>query len=129
VCWASKPYAKWSCPDEFSGFRLDGAVAWYWRKRLFVVARKHIPSGDLYRKRTALYEITGDLEGGPIYIKEWGELPSAGDTSYAGVSPLGGSRFLVSWYSSPPADDPSWIAGIVGPTDVWQAVLDVSRLR
>ena len=44
-------------------------------------------------------------------IHEWGELPSAGDTSYAGIAPLGGSRFLVTWYSSPPAQDQSWLDG------------------
>ena len=45
--------------------RLDGPVAFHWGSRLFVVARKHLP-GPGIRKRTALYEITGDLEGGPI---------------------------------------------------------------
>jgi hypothetical protein len=128
ICWATKPYASWSCPDEFTGVRLDGAVAFYWGRRLFVIARKHIPSGDDYRKRTALYEITGNLEGGPIYIKEWGDLPSAGDTSYAGVAPLGGSEFLVTWYSSPIAGDPSWLEGFGGQTDIWQATLDLAEL-
>jgi hypothetical protein len=55
-------------------------------------------------------------------------LPSAGDTSYAGVAPLGGSRVLATWCSSPPDGDPSWLEGFVGQTDVWQAVLDLSRL-
>ena len=108
--------------------RLDGAVAWWWGKRLFVVARKHIEGPD-YRKRTALYELRGNFEGGPLSIREWGELPSAGDTSYAGVAPLGGSRFLVTWYSSPLAGDPSWLEGFQGQTDIWQATLDLSKLR
>jgi hypothetical protein len=129
ICWAkTPPFSTWSCPDQFTGVRLDGAVAWWWNGRLFVVARKHIISDD-YRKRTALYEITGHFEGGPIYVKEWGELPSAGDTSYAGVAPLGGARFLVTWYSSPPAGDPSWLEGFQGQTDIWQATLDLSKLR
>jgi hypothetical protein len=79
-------------------------------------------------RKTALYEITGDLEGGPIGIVEWGELPSAGDTSYAGIARIGGSRFLTTWYSSRPAEDPSWITGFFGPTDIWKAKLDLSRL-
>jgi hypothetical protein len=58
-----------------------------------------------------------------------GSLPSAGDTSYAGVAPLGGSRFLATWYSSPPAEDPSWIEGFAGRTDIWSGRLDLSRLR
>ena len=127
VCWARVPYSRFTCPETLNGVRLDGAVAFYWQRRLFVIARKHLP-GPGIRKRTALYEITGRLEGGPIGIREWGELPSAGDTSYAGVAPLGGSRFLVTWYSSPLAGDPSWVEGFAGPTDIWKATLDLARL-
>jgi hypothetical protein len=127
VCWAKRPYTSFACPQELEGVRLDGAVAFYWGERLFVIARKHL-AGPETRKRTALYEITGDLEGGPLGIREWGELPSAGDTSYAGVARIAGPRFLTTWYSSPPAEDPSWFEGFGGQTDIWQAKLDLSRL-
>jgi hypothetical protein len=127
VCWAKTPFRRWSCRAELRGVRLDGAVSWYWRGRLFVIARKHL-KGDDFRKRTALYEITGKLEGGPIGIVEHGELPSAGDTSYAGIVHLGGSRFLTTWYSSPPALDESWLTGFGGRTDIWRATLDLSKL-
>jgi hypothetical protein len=127
VCWATAPFVRFRCPQELRNVRLDGAVAFYWGKRLFVIARKHLEDPD-YRKRTALYEITGDLEGGRIGIVEHGELPSAGDTSYAGVVPLGGSRFLATWYSSPPESDVGWIVGFQGQTDIWKATLDLSRL-
>jgi hypothetical protein len=127
VCWSKKPYREFNCPQDLNGVRLDGAVAFYWGERLFVIARKHLQGTD-YHKRTALYEITGDLEGGPIGIREWGELPSAGDTSYAGIAGLGDGRFLTTWYSSPPAEDPSWLVGFGGPTDIWEATLDLSRL-
>ena len=106
---------RFYCPQELTGVRLDGAVAFFWHERLFVIARKHL-AGPEIRKRTALYEITGNLEGGPIGIVERGELPSAGDTSYAGVAPIGGARFLATWYSSPPAEDPSWLVGHLRPT-------------
>jgi hypothetical protein len=127
VCWAKKPFRSFSCPQELDGVRLDGAVAFYWDERLFVIARKHLPGTEI-RKRTALYEITGDYEGGPIGIYEWGEFPSAGDTSYAGIARVHGSRFLTTWYSSPPAEDPSWLEGFAGQTDIWRAKLDLSRL-
>ena len=128
VCWAKRPYTDFSCPQELDGVRLDGPVAFFWRQRLFVIARKHLPGPEL-RKRTALYEITGELDGGPIGIVEWGELPSAGDTSYAGAVRLDGPRFLASWYSSPLAGDPGWLTGFSGQTDIWQAKLDLSRLQ
>ena len=78
------------------------------------------------RKRTALYELTGDQERGPLRITDHGELPSAGDTSYAGVARIRGSRWLTTWYSSPVAEDPSWIVGFAGPTDIWRAVVDAA---
>jgi hypothetical protein len=127
VCWADRPYDEFACPQELTSVRLDGPVAFYWKKRLFVIARKHLQGAGI-RKRTALYEITGNLEGGPIGIIEWGELPSAGDTSYAGIARIEGPRFLTTWYSSPPAEDASWITGFFGPTDIWKAKLDLSRL-
>jgi hypothetical protein len=92
-----------------------------------VIARKHLKGPEI-RKRSALYEITGDQERGPIGVVEHGELPSAGHTSYAGVVALGGSRFLVSWYSSPPAQDPSWLVGFGGRTDIWTAVIDLRAI-
>jgi hypothetical protein len=127
VCWARAPFSKFTCPQTLHGVRLDGAVAFNWRGRLFVIARKHL-RGPGIRKRTALYEITGNLEGGPIGIHEWGEFPSAGDTSYAGVARLSSSRFMVSWYSSPLKGDPSWLVGFAGPTNIWKATIDLSHL-
>ena len=127
VCWAKQPYRTFNCPQELNGVRLDGAVAFWWSGRLFVIARKHLPGSEI-RKRTALYELTGNLERGPLEIHEWGEFPSAGDTSYAGVARIHGPRFPTTWYSSPPAEDPSWLEGFAGRTDIWRAKLDLSRL-
>jgi hypothetical protein len=127
VCWASPPFATWDCSRELDGVRLDGPVAFFHGSRLFVVARKHFiePEG---RKRTALYEITGNLDGGDVAIVEHGELPSAGDTSYAGVAPIDKDRVLVTWYSSNiPTDDP-WGRAILAASDIWQATLDLSKL-
>ena len=127
ICWADPPYDTFACPAELNGVRLDGPRAFFWRRRLFVVARKHFLAPEI-RKRTALYEITGTLDGGPLAISEWGELPSAGDTSYAGVARVDARRVLVTWYSSPPTDDINWVLGLIGQTDIWQATIDLGRL-
>jgi hypothetical protein len=127
VCWADPPYDAFDCPQELNGVRLDGAKAFFWKHRLFVVARKDI-LGPGIRKRTALYEITGHLDGGPIGIVELGELPSAGDTAYAGTVGIGRGRFLVSWYSSDIALDPNWVVGLISRSDIWLASLDLKRL-
>jgi hypothetical protein len=127
VCWASPPYAAWDCSHELDGVRLDGPVAFFHGPRLFVVARKHLLE-DAMRKRTALYELTGDLDGGELSIIEHAELPSAGDTSYAGVAAIDRDRVLVTWYSTPLVLDDPWAIAVFGPSDIWQATLDLSRL-
>jgi hypothetical protein len=127
VCWADPPYASFSCPQELTGQRLDGPLSFFHNGRLFVIARKHF-LGPLMQKRTSLYEITGNLEGGSLSIKEWGELPSAGDTSYAGVATIDADHSLVSWYSGNLQKDESWLAGMGGITDIWQATIDFTKL-
>jgi hypothetical protein len=129
ICWADPPaYSTFTCPDEFDGQRLDGPVSFLWNGRLFVVARKHfIEPGD--RKRTSLFEITGTpLDGGPLQITELGELPSAGDTSYAGVAMIDDHRVLVTWYSSFIPQDDSWARAILEASDIWQGTIDMSKL-
>lgn len=125
VCWSSPPFDKVDCPQEFTNARLDGPVSFFWKGRLFVLARKHLPS---MHKRNALFELTGDFDGGPLTLKEHGELPSAGDTAYSGIAPIDENRFLTTWYSSDPTDDPNWLIGMAGVTDIWQATLDLSKL-
>ncbi len=127
VCWATAPYSKFDCPQELTGQRLDGPVSFFHDSRLFVVARKHLTGTG--KKRTALFEITGKLEGGPIGIKEWGELPSAGDTSYAGVQPIDKNRELVTWYSGDLELDHAWLIAMFEPTDIWKGVIDFSKLK
>ncbi|MBS2028846.1 MAG: hypothetical protein JST54_13170 [Deltaproteobacteria bacterium] len=69
--------------------------------------------GTSNKKRTALYELTGNLEGGPLGIEERVVLPSAGDTSYAGGVKLASGDWLFSWYSGDPTLDEPWVPGHV----------------
>jgi hypothetical protein len=127
VCWSDAPYTSFSCPDELTGQRLDGPLAFFVGPRLYVVARKHLQGSG--RKRTSLFELTGTLEGGPLGIKEWGELPSAGDTAYAGVAMRSDGKALVSWYSGRLAKDEPWLLGMIGVTNIWHGVIDFSKLQ
>jgi hypothetical protein len=130
VCWAMPPYASFSCPAELTGVRLDGPVTFFWHERLFVIARKHLQSKTSPKKRTALYEITGDfLHAGAIAIKEWGELPSAGDTAYAGIAPVDDQHMVAAWYSGDLVNDDTWIIGQLSATDIWQGTINFSMLR
>jgi hypothetical protein len=129
LCWAEPPgYASFDCRDAFDDQRLDGPLAFFWRSRLFMVARKHLQPS--LRKRTSLFEITGaPLDGGKLAIREWGELPSAGDTSYAGAVSVDADRFLVSWYSSDIVQDENWAQGILDSADIWIGTIDLARLK
>ncbi len=127
VCWADPPYDAFSCPQTLDGVRLDGPLTFFWHDRLFSIARKHLGADG--RKRTALFELGGTLEGGPLTIREWGELPSAGDTSYAGIAPLPDGRFVATWYSGELAADDAWIFGMYAATDIRQATLDLGKLK
>jgi hypothetical protein len=128
ICWADPPYSQFACPAELDGQRLDGPLSFFHDGRLFVVARKHLPTDD--RKRTSLYEITGDFDqGGALAIKEWGELPSAGDTSYAGVATIDADHALLSWYSGNLQKDEPWVLAMFDKTDIWQGTLDFTKLQ
>jgi len=135
LCWSDPPFDSFDCRQELEGVRLDGvrldgAVHFWQDGRLFVVARKHLQ--PTLRKRTSVYELTGDFEHGPLEAIEWGQLPSASDTAYAGVLPLGkntpSGRVLVSWYSGDVAKDQPWTAGFFGETDIWTATVDVAAM-
>jgi hypothetical protein len=127
ICWSDPPYSQFDCPQEFMGQRLDGPLAFFWSQRLFVVARKHIGADG--RKRTSLFEITGTLEGGPLDIKEWGELPSAGDTSYAGMAPIDANHVRLSWYSGDLVLDQTWVIGLFDASDIWLGTVDMTKLK
>jgi hypothetical protein len=124
VCWAMPPYDSFDCPQTLDGERLDGPAALLHGDRLFVVARRHLGN----QKRCTLFEIGGDLEGGPLTIEQHGDLPSAGDTAYAGVVDLDADHALVTWYSSSTAHDEPWVRAIFQASDIWQGTLDFSKL-
>jgi hypothetical protein len=127
ICWADPPYEAFRCDARFDGVRLDGPVTFFWQGRLFVVARKHIYGTA--KKRTSLYEIQGNFDGGPLSIGEWGQLPSAGDTSYAGVVPVDDTHMAVSWYSGDLEKDADWLPlGIFDLTSIWLGTIDMSTL-
>jgi hypothetical protein len=121
VCWADPPYERFDCPQTVKGQRLDGPLSFFWQGRLFHIGRKHLKDGG--RKRAAVYEIENAEHGGPITIKEHLELPSAGDTAYAGAVQVADDRMLISWYSSDLDEDQRWIFAVFALSDIWTAEL------
>lgn len=72
--------------------------------------------------------ITWLAMNGTLGVVDHGDLPSAGDTAYAGVVPVGADRWLVSWYASDLAADSPWVLAIFEASDVWLATLDLAAL-
>lgn len=126
VCISDPPYADFDCSQELDGVRLDGPLAFRAGDRELVVARKHFLD-EADQKRTALFELTAD-DTGVLAITEHGELPSAGDTSYAGVAAIDDHRFVISYYSGNLTLDQDWALAILEPSDIWLGTVDVTKL-
>jgi hypothetical protein len=118
------------------GRKLDSPNLFVWGGEPWLVARRSLAFGGRYdlaprvlpgtvrirvdqlawwvtRKRSALYRLSGD--GTSI---EWmADLPSRGDTSFAGVIVEDDGSLLVADYTSPESTgDPRWVRGQLGPT-------------
>jgi hypothetical protein len=109
--------------------RLDGpSQIFEVDSRYFVAARKHLACT---RKRTALYEIRGDLSdpAAPVALCEIAELPSNGDTAYASIVPIAGKdkEYVVAWYSTPLGLDLPWLPAQFAPSWILAAQLDFHR--
>jgi hypothetical protein len=144
LAFADPPYTEWSEARKrrSRATRLDGPVAFADRGRLFAVARAQpgprswpLRLGSAFaRKRTALWWIDpgreapdGAGEGEPRLV--WlSDLPSAGDTSYAGVVLRGGSLY-ADYYTSRIDRDYPWLLGMILPTDVRMARVPLAALH
>jgi hypothetical protein len=126
ICTAQAPFDQWEC-----GRRVDqrlGGPTWIVRRgddpiRNFIFARKHL---SCTFKRTAAYEIRGDLSdpNAQVQMCEIQELMSSGDTAYTALVPITESRYLLSWYSTPPDQELAWLEGQFAPSDIWLADVD-----
>lgn len=125
---AAPPYTVWK-GTKTRDTRLDGPVLFALEGRVFAVARwQPGPRGPLTRlgsvlarKRTGLYEIREDA------IAYLSDLPSAGDTSYAGVVVRDG-WIWIDYYTSDVRRDVPWLLGMLLRSDIRMARLPVSAL-
>lgn len=125
---AEPPFERWSYRKS-RVTRLDGPVLFSHAGRVFAVARHQDGTrgpltrlgGVWSRKRTALYEVsTGRL----VHLSD---LPSAGDTSYAGIALRDGFAY-VDYYTSHIARDYPWLLGMFLPTDIRMARISLDSL-
>jgi hypothetical protein len=118
IAVAPPPYREWRCARS-QVTRLDGPALFACDGRVFAVAR-HQPGrrgpltrlgGVLSRKRTALFLVE---ESRIVHLSD---LPSGGDTSYAGVV-LRDGYLYASYYTSDIARDYPWIIGMLASSDI-----------
>jgi hypothetical protein len=125
---AEPPFERWTYARS-RVTRLDGPALFAHAGRVFAVGRRQAGrrwpwmalGGVLSRKRTALFLVE------PHRLVHLSDLPSAGDTSYAGVVLRDGALF-TSYYTSDPACDYPWILGMFLRTDVRMARVDLGSL-
>lgn len=76
-------------------------------------------------KRTALWSIDPDS----LELSHITDLAGKGDSCFPSVIDEGGGRFTVFNYTSPLAGpDLPWIAGQLGPTEIYQVQLDLTEI-
>ncbi len=127
---ASPPYTSWSTPAHSLVTRLDGPSLFRYHDAIYAVGRyQPIVTGPFdwqgsifARERTALFLVQEDRL---VYLTD---LPSAGDTSYSGVV-VQGDELLVSYYTSDIEHDYPWILGMVAPSSIRLARVDLPQLE
>jgi hypothetical protein len=125
---AEPPYERWS-QRKSAVTRLDGPALFSHEGRVFAVARfqpgpRRWPTrlGSVWsRKRTAIFRVEPERL---VYLSD---LPSAGDTSYAGVVLRDGSLW-TEYYTSRIDRDYPWLLGMFLPTDLRMARIPLEAL-
>ncbi len=124
---AEPPYKKWTAKKS-DVTRLDGPALFSYRGKIFAVGRRHVQNswpcyhGSIYaRYRTSLFQV---LEDRLVFISD---LPSAGDTSYAGLVQKDGYLFACYYTSNIKRDWP-WIMGMLSASDIIMAKVPLHKL-
>ncbi|HDP79399.1 MAG TPA: exo-alpha-sialidase [Spirochaetes bacterium] len=123
------PYTEWAGIEDKST-RLDGPALFSYNGRVYAIGRRHVGTpglinyhGSIFtRKRTSLYLVT------PERLVFLSDLPSAGDTTYAGYVKKGDTLYF-SYYTSDPKRDFPWIMGMVLKSPILMARLDLPSLE
>lgn len=125
---AEPPYTEWSTTRSLTA-RLDGPALFSHNGRVYAIGRFDPEGHDKWyggssligRKRTAIYEVT------PDELIHLSDLPSAGDTSYAGTV-LHDGHLYASYYTSNPERDYAWALGLVMPSDIMMVRIPLDKL-
>ncbi|NVM56321.1 MAG: hypothetical protein HWN66_21670, partial [Candidatus Helarchaeota archaeon] len=130
IATSSYPYTNWSSKIKSTLTKLDGLATFSYNNITFAVGRNHVGRRTVFtelgsifgRKRTSLYLVNETT--GLTYITD---LPSAGDTAYAGVV-LNESECYISYYTSNINYDYPWVLGWLAESDIRIARINLTAL-
>ena len=123
---SSPPYTDWKLNRSYET-RLDGPYLFQIGERTYACGRRNVGGsafmGSIWGvKRTSLYLVEPDRL---VFLSD---LPSCGDTAYAGVV-VEGDEILICYYTSPPDRDYPWLLGMVSNSSIEMARFKVDALE
>lgn len=123
---APPPYTGWKLSRSYET-RLDGPYLFQIGERTYACGRRHVGGassmGSVWgRKRTSLYLVLPDRL---VFLSD---LPSCGDTSYAGVV-IDGDNVLISYYTSLIGRDYPWLLGMLSKSSIEMARFKIEALE
>ncbi len=126
---STPPYKQWSGIEDYST-RLDGPALFSYKGKVYAIGRRNPYTPGLLnkygsilaKKRTSLWMVT------PEKLVWLSDVPSAGDTSYAGYV-LRGNTLYFSYYTSDIHHDYPWILGMIKESHIMMGKLDLDLLE
>ena len=126
---AKPPYTQWTGIKDYST-RLDGPALFAYNGKVYALGRRNPYTPGLLnkygsilaKKRTSLWLVT------PEKLVWLSDVPSAGDTSYAGYV-LQGNTLYFSYYTSSIHHDYPWIVGMIKESPIMMGKLNLNVLE
>lgn len=127
---ADPPYTDWTTRTKSYLTRLDGPCLFPYNGQIYTVGRFQprlngpfsLQGSAFAKKRTSLFSVQEDK------LQRLFDLPSSGDTSYAGCV-LRGDDLYTCYYTSDITKDPIWIYGMTRPSAIRMARIDMRELE
>jgi hypothetical protein len=125
---AKEPYTNWKSVTS-SLTRLDGPVLFSQEGNVYAIGRFQPKLGlvtkqgaVLSRKRTSIFLVQEDK------LTWLSDLPSAGDTSYAGIT-IKDNYLYVCYYTNNIKKDYPWLIGMISESDIIVCEIKLSNLK
>lgn len=127
---ADSPFTTWTQLTKSHVTRLDGTNLFSVNGQIYAVGRNQPRVADPFQKQGSAF---GRKRSAVFFIDEsakelihLADLPSSGDTSYAGVAIADGKVF-ISYYTNDPRTDYPWILGMLLPTRIQITAIEINN--